>query len=191
MSIEAALEVKKGEYLPLEDGVIASKSIASFCTAALTLYCASRANSMPNVMLAAHQDLVEWFSVIAAHMTTDVCLLSTAVSGFWDYSANEYARYVEDTRAYLKGEQHLEDSAIKLLSQDEFMQACVEDEQAWTDTILLSQTVNDLIHVFDEIHPPEAGWYAPEITPVHFRALAKTLALAAEKGDAQVRLNCE
>src|SRR5262245_48296612 len=135
MGIEAILEVSNEQYLPLEDNVYTSKPIASFCTSALAWYCHLRSQDESGVVLDANdRELFDWFVAIESRMTTDLCLLSKALSGFWHYSSAEYARYVEDIRAYLESILNPENSEIKLLSEEEFRNACAEDGKTWTDT---------------------------------------------------------
>jgi hypothetical protein len=192
MGIEAHLEVGKNQYFPLEDDTFASKAIATFCTTALWIYCDFLSqHKVSDILKPNDRELVEWFATINSRMTADLCLLTQVLSGFWNYSEADYARYVNETMAYLGGLQHPEDSAIKLLSEEEFLDTCARDAPTWIDTARLLRTVDDLLRVFDEVHPPKMWWYNEENTLADFRALSKTLVLAAEKGYAKVRLNCE
>lgn len=191
MSIEAALEIAKGEYLPLQDGVIASKPIAAFCTGALAEYCDFRSQLISDPIIAHDQDLIDWFTAIDSRMTTNLCLLEDVLWGYWDYDDTEYARYVADMNAYLTSMENPEHSKTTVLSEEEFLETCARDRQTWIEPIRLQEVVDDLVRVIREVNPPETWWYYDQITVEHFLALGKTLALAVKQGITKVRLNCE
>ncbi len=155
------------------------------------LYCDFRSEQKAAVQINVEdRELIDWFAAINSHMTTDLCLLCRIIWGYWDYKDDEYTRYVQETSAYLE-KLTPENRTEKILSDEEFSNVCAEDNETWVDPTRLQQVAEDLVRVFHEMKPSDKWWYHEDITPRHFHALAKTLAVAVEKGYTKVRLNCE
>lgn len=172
MSITAEVEVEGGELLPLTSYGTGSKAIATFIEA-LSTYCDDEnVDDSPT-------EVVEWFSTIEARMTENLCTIQYSTYGFWDYSLEEYERFVDDMK---------ENGVLDIPSKEEFVQTYQEIEQKWIDIILLHKSLDNLIRIIEELKPEQVWWYDEENTLSALKFFSKTLAIAIDRGFKRVRI---
>jgi len=180
MGIDAHVEVKGRQYLPLVGNRTYSKAIASLFTAPLLNYCYYRAGGSTANQEEWFEEIAEWFDNVTSGMRENLCLIGQAIHG-WEYSADDYERYLSDSA---------NDAPSLRLSKKHFLQECQAVEEKWTDTDALKRVIDDLIRVIDEIRPRETWWYDESNTLTDLRLLSQTLNAAMQMGYRQVRLYC-
>lgn len=74
------------------------------------------------------------------------------------------------------------------MSEEEFVETCREIEQKWAEIDLVQKTIDDMLRVVDEIHPPETWWYNEEHSLRDFRLFSQALSHASETGYRKVRI---
>ena len=122
----------------------------------------------------------EWIGDIRSQMTEDICLISKACFGFWEYSRSDYDQY-------LVHHESLNDTRPPKTRQ-EFLAECDQDEVSWVETLELKDTVDELVKVLKNIDSDETWFYYPEVTIKDFEDLSTALEIALMNDHQEARL---
>jgi hypothetical protein len=156
-----------------------SDAVFSFCHEALISYCHRAEWSRDDRDF--YAGLLEWFTPIANRMTEPLCLLNQAAIPRWEYSEEEYERYIYDISVMMPGE--------PTLSYPEFIQKCqaAQLDDPYIEVKTMLKVVEDLLRVLQDIKPPDTWWYSEVDSVTGFEELFEILKIAEANGVNKVR----
>ncbi len=124
--------------------------------------------------------MLQWLSQLEARANEPVCQLSLLLDhayyvGEWLSTDDVYEWLLHGLREGTLNADKLENNYRQII-------------QKWVELGSLSASVNELVKLLSEANLEAAYWYEPGETEADFNALARTLALAAERRARSVRI---
>ena len=163
------LETNKGDYIPIKQpsGGPAGDALLSFL---VTLW---------NVCNEKEQnpETKEWFKKLQKDGNQAICKLANVFySGNWDYSENEYQRY-------------LNESPQIPLSEDDFIATLSQLKEKWISLVVMEEITTTIYKLLTTGGINSDAWYAPEYSIEDFQGLLTKLSEVRRHGVKEVRLH--
>jgi hypothetical protein len=167
--LETDTEQLREIKIVFENGLTAGKAILTFLST-LSCYLDSK-TSIEN-------DAMEWFSSIEILISNIGCLTNSRYHGDWNYSCDEYERFLTET-------------SLISITKERFISSVRQVEEKWKDIREIDETVTKLISLLQS-NPEKyknTWFFDHHYTLGEFIALSGCLQMGIKQGAKKVRLS--
>lgn len=173
MGIHAELVDENGAYT----GEWSSKAVFTFFALSLGIYCRRGEYSAAERDQSAEE--LEWFEPVRQAMREPLCLLHQATIEPWEYTIDEYSRYLSEQAAQ---------GSTRPLTAAQFAARCSDPVDPFLAPARMARIVRELVHVLKTQRPRETYLYDEEWTLFGLEKLIDALEEAEQQSIPRVRI---